>query len=72
MTRNPLVIAGYLLLIAAFIGYLVITIIGLVDLLPEGIVGLLAIAGFGVLFIKVVKDRLNNREDDYYSKHVGK
>ena len=72
MPKSPLVIVGYLLLIAAFIGYLIIVIIGLVDVLPEGIVGLLAIAGFGVLFIKVFKDRLTNKEDDYYSKNVEK
>ena len=69
---KPLVIAGYLLLIAAFIGYLVVVITGLVDVLPEGIIGLLAIAGFGLLFVKVLKDRLTSKEDDYYSKNVKK
>ena len=72
MPRSLLVLIGYLLLMAAFIGYLIIVIIGLVDVLPEGIVGLLAIAGFGLLFIKVFKDRLGNKEDDYYSKNVEK
>ena len=42
----------------------------LIDVLPEGIVGLLAIAGFGLLLIKVIKDRLTNKEDNYYSKNV--
>ncbi|MFC1945027.1 hypothetical protein ACFLX5_06110 [Chloroflexota bacterium] len=67
---KPVTVAGYLLLIAAFIGYLVVIIIGLVDMLPEGIVGLLAITGFGLLLIKVIKDRLTNKEDSYYSKNV--
>jgi hypothetical protein len=70
MLEKPVTVAGYSLLIAAFIGYLVVTIIGLVDVLPEGIVGLLAIAGFGLLLIKVIKDRLTNKEDNYYSKNV--
>ncbi len=70
MVEKPLVVTGYLLLIAAFIGYLVVVIMGLVDVLPEGIVGLLAIAGFGVLLIKVIKDRLANKEDNYYSKNI--
>jgi len=70
MVEKPLVIAGYSLLIAAFIGYLVIIVIGLVDVLPEGVVGLLAITGFGLLLIKAIKDRLANKEDNYYSKNV--
>jgi len=70
MLEKPITVAGYLLLIAAFIGYLVVTIIGLVDVLPEGIIGLFAIAGFGLLLIKVIKDRLTNKEDNYYSKNV--
>ena len=27
-------------------------------------------AGFGLLFVQVVLDRLGNKEDDYYSKNV--
>ena len=70
MLERYLVIFGYLLLIAAFFGYLILIIISLVDVLPEGIIGLLAIAGIGLLSIKVIKDRLTNKEDDYYSKNV--
>ena len=70
MLEKPLTAIGYSLLLAAFIGYLVVVIIGLVDVLPEGVVGLLAIAGFGLLLIKAIKDRLTNREDHYYSKNV--
>ena len=70
MLGRPLAILGFSLLIAGFIGYLVVVIIGLVDALPEGVVGLLFIAGFAVLFIKVLKDRLTSEEDDYYSRNV--
>ena len=70
MLEKPVTVAGYSLLLAAFIGYLVVVIMGLVDVLPEGIIGLLAIAGFGLLLIKAIKDRLTNKEDNYYSKNV--
>ena len=70
MLGKPLAIVGYVLLIAAFIGYMVLIITDLIDVLPEGIGGLLAIAGFGLLLIKVIKDRLTNKEDNYYSKNV--
>ena len=70
MLARPLVAIGYLLLIAAFIGLLVVVIMGLVDALPWGVIGLLAIAGFGVLLIKVIRDTLTSEEDRYYSKKV--
>ena len=70
MVEKPLVLLGYGCLLAAFIGYLVVVIIGLVDVLPEGIIGLLVIGGFGLLLIKAIKDRLVNKEDNYYSKNV--
>ncbi len=70
MPGRTLAAVGFGLLTAAFIGYMVIVIIGLVDALPEGVIGLLAIAGFAVLFIKVLKDRLTSEEDNYYSKNV--
>ncbi len=35
-----------------------------------GIVGLLAIIGIGLLLIKVIGDRIGNREDEYYDKNV--
>lgn len=63
---------GYLLLGAVMVVWLVAMIAGLVSAFPEGIVGLVAIAGIGFLFAKVLKDRLANKEDDYYSKHVRK
>ena len=70
MLSRPLVAIGYLLLIAAFVGLLVVVIMGLVEALPWGVIGLLAIAGFGVLLIKVIKDTLTSEEDRYYSKKV--
>lgn len=34
------------------------------------VIGLLVIVGVGMLIIKVIKDRINSKEDDYYSKNV--
>ncbi|GAB2189690.1 hypothetical protein [Sessilibacter sp. MAH2] len=50
--------------------YVLLLIFGLVAAFPFGIIGFIAIAGVGLLIIKVIKERLNNKEDDYYSKNV--
>ena len=39
---------------------------------PYGIVGLIAFVGIGLLFIKVLRERLANKEDSHYSKNVEK
>jgi hypothetical protein len=44
----------------------------MVEAWPWGIVGFLVLAGIGLLFAKVVKERLENEEDDYYSKNIDK
>lgn len=63
---------GYLFLIVALGGWIYLLIKGLVDAWPEGLLGFIVIIGLGFLFLKVVKDRLNNKEDDYYDKNVDK
>jgi len=63
---------GYAVLLAVLIAWIVILIVGLLDAMPEGVIGLAAIFGIGVLFLKVIRDRLRNKEDDYYSKNVKK
>ncbi len=61
---------GYLLLLAVAAVWLYAMIRGMIALLPYGIVGLVALAGVGLLLAKVVKDRVASAEDDYYSKNV--
>ncbi|NNG17329.1 MAG: hypothetical protein HKM89_12695 [Gemmatimonadales bacterium] len=61
---------GYLLLFAVAAVWLYAMIRGMVALLPYGLVGLAALAGIGLLFAKVVKDRVESTEDDHYSKNV--
>ncbi len=63
---------GYVLLSIVALIWLIAILVGMVAAFPVGIIGLLAIGGLGFLFAKVVKDRLANKEDDYYSKNVEK
>ena len=52
--------------------YLVFIVIGMVSIWPFGIIGMVVLVGFVIIFGWIVKDRLNNKEDDYYSKNVDK
>lgn len=63
---------GYTLLGIVAALYILAMIVGMVAVFPYGLVGLIAITAIGVLFIKVLKERLQNKEDDYYSKKVDK
>ena len=63
---------GYILLSIVAICWLIAMFAGMIAAFPVGIIGLLAIVGIGFLFAKVVKERLANKEDDYYSKNVDK
>lgn len=63
--------AYVLLLIIAAI-WLLAMIAGMVAAFPFGLAGLAVIIAFGLLFIKVLKDRAGNAEDDYYADNVDK
>jgi hypothetical protein len=63
---------GYILLAIVALCWLIAMIVGMIVAFPWGIIGLVAIIGFGFLFAKVIKDRLANKEDDHYSKTVDK
>jgi len=63
---------GYIFLVVALIVWIYLMIKGLIQALPEGLIGFIVIAGLGLLFIKVVRDRVKNKEDDYYDKNVKK
>jgi hypothetical protein len=62
--------AGYVLLVIVVLIWIVALFVGMVAALPYGIIGLIAIVGIGLLFAKVVKDRMENKEDDHYSDNV--
>ena len=63
---------GYILLGVVAIAWFIAILAGMVAAFPFGIFGLLAILGFGFLFGKVIKDRMGNKEDKYYSENVDK
>ena len=64
-------IGYFLIAIVAFI-WVVAMIGGMIVAYPAGIIGLILILGLGFLFARVIKDRLSNKEDDYYSENVDK
>ncbi len=62
--------AGYIILAVVALVWLGVILFGMIEAWPWGIVGFLVLTGLGLLFAQVVKDRLKNKEDDYYSKNV--
>jgi len=63
---------GYFLLGLAAAAWLLAILLGMIAMLPFGLLGLVAIAGLGFLFLKVLSERMANREDDHYEKEVHK
>ncbi|MGB6289532.1 MAG: hypothetical protein WBF36_05335 [Desulfobulbales bacterium] len=61
---------GYSLLAIIMIIYMVAMFIGMIAAFPYGLLGLLFVAGLGILMVKVLKERMRNKEDDYYSREV--
>ncbi len=63
---------GYLLLLASAAAWLLAAAAGMLVAFPVGMLALPAVAGVAVLFIKALRDRLSNREDDHYANTVDK
>jgi hypothetical protein len=63
---------GYALLAIVAIVWVVVVLAGMVMAWPYGVIGLVGITGVGLLLIKVISDRLKNKEDDHYSDNVDK
>ncbi|MCB9958807.1 MAG: hypothetical protein H6843_09410 [Rhodospirillaceae bacterium] len=63
---------AYAVLGGVALTYVIALIAGMIVAWPFGIIGLVVLAAVGALFIKVLRDRLNNAEDDYYSRNVDK
>ena len=64
--------AVYVVLGTLAAAYLLAIVAGLVAVWPWGAIGLVGLGAVGVLFVKVLHDRLNNAEDDHYSRNVDK
>lgn len=65
-------IIGYILISIVVIVWIIVVFFGMVNAYPYGIIGLIAFAGIGVLFIKVLKDKLASAEDKHYSDNIEK
>ena len=63
---------GYSLLAIIAVVYLIAMFVGMIVAFPYSLLGFLLMGGIGILLVKVVKERLKNKEDDYYSKEVDK
>ena len=63
---------GYALLAILAIVWIGVVVGGLVMAFPYGLIGLVGILGIGFLLVKVISDRLKNKEDDHYSDNVDK
>ena len=63
---------GYILLAIVVLFWLIAIMAGMIAIFPVGILGFFAIGGIGFLLAQVIKDRLINKEDDYYTKNVEK
>lgn len=61
---------AYIILASLAAIWLVAMITGMVVAIPFGILGLLGFAAVGLLLVKVIKERLANKEDDYYDKNI--
>lgn len=68
MDRYEKVGYGSLALVAIL--YLVAMVYGMIAAFPLGLVGFLVLIGVGALFVKVLKERVSNKEDRYYSDNV--
>jgi hypothetical protein len=61
---------GYICLGIVGAAWLVALIAGVIEVLPFGLLGVVALLGFAALLVKVVRERRANEEDDYYAKNV--
>ena len=52
--------------------YIAALVYGLIAAFPAGVLGLIGLIALALLLVQVLKDRLENDEDDYYSNNVDK
>jgi len=61
---------AYILLSIVAVIWIIAMVVGFVVAFPSGLIGLVVLFAVGLLFIKVLKERLNSKEDDHYIKNV--
>ena len=63
---------GYILITTFYLLVSYLTLQNIEQFYPDGLLVLLIYSGIFILFLKVLNERLNNQEDDYYSKEINK
>jgi Sec-independent protein secretion pathway component TatC len=63
---------AYVILALVAIGWLIAIIIGLIAAFPVGLIGLVILFAIGLLFGKVLKERIERSSTDRYSRDVEK
>tara|TARA_S200000501_G_scaffold191357_1_gene180169 strand:- start:829 stop:1032 length:204 start_codon:yes stop_codon:yes gene_type:complete len=63
---------GYILLVIFYLFTSYLSLQKIEQFYPEGLLVLLAYSGIFILLMKVIRERLNNKEDEYYSKEIHK
>jgi|TARA_B100001093_G_scaffold485514_1_gene519998 hypothetical protein len=63
---------GYILITTFYLLVSYLTLQNIEQFYPDGLLVLLIYSGVFILFLKVLNERLNNQEDDYYSKEINK
>jgi CHASE2 domain-containing sensor protein len=63
---------GYGALGVVAVCYLIAMLYGVIAAFPFGLLILLGLLGVGVLLVKVLKERMASKEDDYYDQNVEK
>ncbi len=63
---------AYVILVVAALAWVIAMIVGLVAAFPVGLIGLILLLAFGLLFAKALRDRVEKSRDDRYSRDVEK
>ncbi len=61
---------AYALLLVVAVLWLIAMLAGMIAAFPFGLIALVVIVAVGLLFIKVLRERLASKEDDYYANNV--
>jgi membrane protein implicated in regulation of membrane protease activity len=61
---------AYALLLVVAALWLLAMLVGMIVAFPFGLIGFVVIVAVGLLFIKVLRERLASKEDDYYANNV--
>lgn len=61
---------GFVVLLFAAVAWLLVMVLEMIPVYPEGTIGLVTLLGVGILFAKVFRDRIIAAKTDKYSKHV--